>query len=545
MPSLSLERAGRTVFAALLAISIAAFFFVIYLEVSHLGHQSPQIDEYYFSACAVRGIHIGSIPIAACHDNKAPLIFLLYELIFKATGDFNMPALRVVAISLALANAAILANIAYRVSGRVAAALTVSLLLSSMASDIQLMALKTELVGGLLVSCAIFVLLKPAACKSTLRLALAGLFIGGAVVTKQTYAFAGFAVIAWLLLNGRFTSFAQTFAVLARCTVFGLSVLMPFCLFLLNFSHQGTALDFLASFFLYPSIYGASCAGGLAGFPRCAGGLLSGLSDYPLLVTATVGAATALVLSEPAAGPKRYSDPRWLILLIAVFLLIQLALTPWWFAGYIVMVLGPMALLSGIVAGDHWEDAWRTSSKLAFAALMVLFAGVTLSAAKTWHSNALMERAQKNLQPALAAVPAGASQRYAYELGERPDFYARNGLAPASSIQFFWALPGTGEHWPYVRPKAASAKLRWLEARQSQNLPRLYADFAKTPPSYILFRNDYMRIPNASGTIGIPGFQAYLDRNCRLEAQTLQEYSFYECGGRSHGEAPLRRNFGD
>jgi len=176
---------------------------------------------------------------------------------------------------------------------------------------------------------------------------------------------------------------------------------------------------------------------------------------------------------------------------------------------------------------------------------MVLFAGVTLSAAKTWHSNALMERAQKNLQPALAAVPAGASQRYAYELGERPDFYARNGLAPASSIQFFWALPGTGEHWPYVRPKAASAKLRWLEARQSQNLPRLYADFAKTPPSYILFRNDYMRIANASGTTGIPGFQAYLDRNCRLEAQTLQEYSFYECGGRSHGEASLRRNFGD
>jgi len=137
---------------------------------------------------------------------------------------------------------------------------------------------------------------------------------------------------------------------------------------LLNFSHQGTALDFLASFFLYPSIYGASCADVLAGFPRCAGGVLSGLSDYPLLVTATVGAATALVLSEPAAGPKRYSDPRWLILLIAVFLLIQLALTPWWFAGYIVMVLGPMALLSGIVAGDHWEDAWRTSSKLAFAA---------------------------------------------------------------------------------------------------------------------------------------------------------------------------------
>ena len=158
-----------------------------------------------------------------------------------------------------------------------------------------------------------------------------------------------------------------------------------------------------------------------------------------------------------------------------------------------------------------------------------------------------MEKALTHFPPGLAAIPAAASSRYAYELGERPDFYAANGLVPASSIHFSWALPGAPEYWAYMKPKAGSAKRRWLEARQSQNLPRLYADFSKTPPSYILFRNDYMRVPNASGTIGIPGFQAYLDRNCRLDpkAQTLKEYSFYECGGHSRGEALLRKNFGD
>jgi hypothetical protein len=401
-----------------------------------------------------------------------------------------------------------------------------------MAWNIQLMALKTELVGGFFVSCAILVLLTPAPLKSTLRLALAGLFIGAAVVTRQTYAFAGFAIICWLLLNGRFASLAQTFTVLARCAIFGLCVLAPFCLFWLSFSRQGTASDFLASFFLYPLVYGAGCAGGLAGFTRCVGGVLSGLSDYLVLVTMTAGAATVLVLSEPATGPKRYSDPRWLILLVVVFLLIQLVPIPWWFASYFIMVLGPMALLSGVVAGDHWESAWRTSSKLTFAALMVLFAGVTLLAAKTWRSNALMEKVMEHMPPGLATVPAAASPRYAYTLGDRPDFYARNGLTPASSIHFGWALPGTPEHWPYAKPKAGSAERRWLDAQQSQNLPHLYADFSKTPPSYIMFRNDYLRGPDASGTTGIPGFQAYLDHNCRLipKAGTREEYSLYGCG---------------
>ena len=529
--SLSLERMGGGILAALLAISIASFLFVIFLDVSQLGKWAAQIDEYYFSACAVHGIHAASIPIAGCHDNKAPLIFLIYELIFKAAGDFNAPALRVVAISVALANAGILASIAYRVSGTVAAALTVSLLLATMASDIQLMALKTELVGGLFVSCAIFVLSAPVRSKSTLRLALAGLFIGAAVVTKQTYAFAGFAIIAWLLLDLRFASRTQTFAVLARCAIFALCVLAPFLLFWLSFSRQGAASDFLASFFLYPLVYGPSCVSGAAVFLRCAGGVLSGLSDYIVLVAMTIGAATALVISGPAADRKRYSDPRWLIFLVALFLLIQLALTPWWFAAYVMMVLGPMALLSGVVAGDYWKSAWRSGAKATFTVLMVLFAGVTLGAAKTWHSNARIENALALVRPGAATVPAAASPRYAYQLGAHPDFYAKNGLVPASSIQFLWALPGTPEHWSYRMPKANSAKRRWLDAEQARNLSRLYADFSKTPPRYIMFSDQTMRVLGASGAIGIPGFQAYLDGNCKLvpKASAREQHSLYEC----------------
>ena len=110
---------------------------------------------------------------------------------------------------------------------------------------------------------------------------------------------------------------------------------------------------------------------GLAVLPDAPAGVLSGLSDYLVLVAVAIGAATALVLSEPAAGPKRYSDPRWLILLVGVFLLVQLALTSWWFQAYFITVLGPMGLLSGIVVGDHWESAWRTSAKLTFSILMV------------------------------------------------------------------------------------------------------------------------------------------------------------------------------
>jgi 4-amino-4-deoxy-L-arabinose transferase-like glycosyltransferase len=531
--SLSLERAGGIALAALLAISIASFLFVIFLDVSQFGKWASQIDEYYFSACAVHGLHAGSIPIAGCHDNKAPLIFLIYELVFKAAGDFNAPALRTVAISVAFANACILASIAYRVCGAVAAALTVSLLLSSMALDIQLMALKTELVGGLFVSCAILVLSTPAGLKS-LHLALAGLFIGAAVVTKQTYAFAGFAIIAWLLLNARFASLSQTVAGLARCAIFALCVLAPFLLFWLSFNRQQAGPDFLASFFLYPLVYGPSCVSGLGVFLRCAGGVLSGLSDYFVLVTMTVGAATALVISGPAALPRRYPDPRWLILLVVLFLLMQLALTPWWFPAYVMMVAGPMALLSGIVAGDYWRKGWRGGAKLTFTAVVILFAGVTLGAAKSWHGNARIEKAFTPARPGAATVPAAASPRYAYQLGEHPDFYARNGLVPASSIQFSWALPGTPETWSYRIPEANSAKRRWLDAEQSRNLSRLYADFSRTPPRYILLSDNIIRVRDASGPIGIPGFQAYLDRNCRPvpKADLRQSHSLYECAFR-------------
>ena len=309
-------------------------------------------------------------------------------------------------------------------------------------------------------------------------------------------------------------------------------MLAPFCLFWLGFSRQGTAPDFLASFFLYPLTYGHSCTNGFGGIFRCAGGVLNGLSDYLVLATMMVGAATALVLSEPPANTKRYSDPRWLILLVAVFLLIQLALTPWWFAAYIMMVLGPMALLSGVVAGDHWDSAWRSNAKLTFAALMVLFAGVMLEAAKTWKTNAQIDAVLAQMPPGLASVPAAASPRYAFELGERPDFYAKNKLVPASSIQFPWALPGTPENWSYARPQADSARRRWLDAEQSRNLSRLYSDFSRTPPRYIIFKSDYLRVPDSSGAIGVPGFQAYLDRNCRLvsQADAVKSYPLYECG---------------
>jgi hypothetical protein len=74
-----------------------------------------------------------------------------------------------------------------------------------------------------------------------------------------------------------------------------------------------------------------------------------------------------------------------------------------------------------------------------------------------------------------------------------------------------------------------------LAADQARNLAQLYADFARTPPSYVMLQSDFVRNANSPNAIDIPGFQDYLDRHCHLlkqaELRPAVSASLYGCSG--------------
>jgi hypothetical protein len=518
VPGMSLQNAGRIGFAALLATTLAALVFLVHVEFSVLADRATQIDEDFFSACAARGLGLGALPFAGCHDNKAPLIYVIYEILFKVSGLYNFTAVKFAALVLVALNIALLAALAFRLAGAVAAIMTASLALTYLTVDVGNLALKTELVGGLFVICALWVLSAQQARKSIGRLALAGLLIGLAVVSKQLYAFAGFGVIFWLLLCSPVRSPSQFLFFLGRSTLFGVFVIVPFAAFWLVFALRGTATDYLLSFFLYPAVYGDGRGFSLATLVRHALTIAAGLREHTMLLAMSAAATTMVILTgKPSEQGGRFSDPRWLFLIVMAFLISALIVTPMWLPYYVMFAGAPMALLSGIVFADYWKQAWQASPPLSLAALVAIAVGAAINMADIWHRNGVHDDLDLHASPLPAK--ASPSARYAYQLGDRPDFYAMGGFIPASSVQFHWALPGTPDNWSYTKPRAGTFAGRMLDVYQARNLRRLYADFERTPPRYILLQSNYARAADSTNATDIPGFQNYLDHNCKFLTQ--------------------------
>jgi hypothetical protein len=291
----------------------------------------------------------------------------------------------------------------------------------------------------------------------------------------------------------------------------------------------------LLSFFLYPAVYGDGRGFSLANLVRHVLTMAAGLREHTILLAMSVAAATIVILTGKVSKQEnRFSDPRLLFLIVMAFLISALIVTPMWLPYYVMFVGAPMALLSGIVFADHWKQAWQPSPALSLAALVAIVVGAAINMADVWHRNGVHD--DLDLQAA-SPLPAKASPsaRYAYQLGDRPDFYAMGGFIPASSVQFHWALPGTPDNWSYTKPRAGTLVGRILDVYQPRNLERLYADFERTPPSYILLQSNYARAADSTNATDIPGFQNYLDRNCKLLTQTLVgsiPSVLYECAPR-------------
>ncbi len=138
-------------------------------------------------------------------------------------------------------------------------------------------------------------------------------------------------------------------------------------------------------------------------------------------------------------------------------------------------------------------------------------ASATLAAANSWNTNG----GRRDLaEPENTPMVERAEGAFAYVLGVWPAFYVYNGLVPASDVISPWALPGAPGNWFFTPPAPDSFRGRMLSYVQNRSLPRLFDDFARTPPSYILVLDVMARHGTSGRVTDVPGFDAYLSTHC-------------------------------
>ena len=512
----ALQALGWAGLACTLGVALLSLLHIAAIEFGPLAHLALNVDETYFAACAARGTATGEIPISGCHDSKAPPIYLLYQIIQPGGSPYDTFTLKAAALTTVAIIAVLVGWIAFRLAGAAAAVVAPALLLQPLVSDSGLLALKTETVGAVFLLGGLVLLTGSSSWRRCGMLFAAGLLLGLAALTKQTYAVAGMAVILWVAVSteGRGVAWLATSA--GRASVFCMGALLPFLVFLGIFYTRKRHIDFLASVFLYPSIYGGG-SGGHSMFGELiwrAGAILDHLSRSPslfsLFVAATVLSFTPGLRAVPE--PRRAPNARLLILLAGLFLLAMLMVLPKYFAYHGIPAWVPMAILGSLVIGDYWPRLYRSAPGGAAAVSMGLLAAALLPAASSWLSNGGRDNIADLRAP--RSVLQGSRGEFGYVLGTWPHFYFYNGLIPATAVQFPWALPGTPGNWHSSLPDPASLRGRLLARLQERNLPILLADFQNTPPRYILVMEKMARRTGSTRVTDVPGLDDYLRERC-------------------------------
>lgn len=488
----------RTIWAIAALLTIACLLYVMQQQLGPLRHQVLQDDELFFGACASRAQVDGWASVAGCHDNKAPLIYLLHAALQGVSHPFDAPVLKATSIAMLALLAALVGCVAARLAPRqprMAAIAAVAMLLCALAPSPSLLAVKTEFLGMLFVMLSLVVLSGGARPASPGRALAAGVAMGLALMSKQSFALL-LPALAWGLWRG--SAPLPPAARGLRLLMAACGVVLPALALGLMFAAQGRLDEFLSTTFLYPAIYGnpepASLGKRLFWKTVTAGEFLMLTPIHVLLVTAALLAVRA--------------QPRPAVLQTVLLQLCLLALgillaSPALFKYHAI----PFWVLSAPLAGGLLATAASASATRQLACATLLAATLLAFAQTTVHNNGKQRTgvAVESLDPARG--------RFLYVLGMEPGYYAR-GFIPASSVQFPWALAGTPETWAYRHPRPESSVQRWLAAQQQRNLQQLYADFARTPPAYIVVIDLYARSAASKRTTDVPGFDDYLARHC-------------------------------
>ena len=526
LSDLSTHRLTRLVLVAAFALSVLALALLAQMEAGRYTGLALQVDERYFSVCAVRGNVLGEFPLAGCHDNKAPLIFLVHQIANLGGDPYAPDRVKFIGFATAVLALVLAARLAGRHGGPAGALIAATLGLAIFTRDSSLLALKTETLGMVFVLGGLLALVPAGAARQRwfLPCLLSGLLFGLAFVTKQTYALVALGLAAWLAVGGRADG-----ARFGRVVVFLAGCALPFLAFLAVFLARGQAGDFLASFFLYPSIYGNPGEAGWASqIAWRLGAIAQAFSRVELLSLFTL-VSLAMLLGVPRR-PVRMAMPAQAalfapLLIVAATLLAPLLLSPVFFVYHGVPPWLAMAMLSGAVMGGLWDRALGPNPSKQWIVALALVGSATLQLGTSWHSNGGRGRgepsavAQRVADRVADRAVLGAHVHYAYVLGDWPDFYIEGRRVAASFVQFPWAFSGIAGAWHFRRPPPGSWKGQLLATAQARAEQQLLADFRLTPPREILVMPAYASLLALPAVSAGSGLRDYLASRCAPMAE--------------------------
>jgi len=536
---------------AMLGLALLSLGYLAWLEFGQWAGQAIQIDELYFSACAARGLAVGQLPIAGCHDNKGPLILLMHQLVQMASSAYNLVAIKAAAYVVVLLMVGAVAWLAHRLAGLLAAASAAALVLQALVTQASHLALKTETVGVFFLLASLIVATRPVARSGAWRLFASGVLLGMAVVTKQTFAVAAVATVGWLWWSSAGSPGVRLRSCATRSAVFCIGVLVPFGVFMLIFMREHRQSEFLSSMLIYPSVYGAVATEPF--YKRwgwTTGAVLGAMGSTLLLSTLCVGGVIRTLITSRSqhSGKKAATRSRMLLLLVTVATFFTLVLAPAFYSYHLVPAQALMAVFGGVLISDLASELRDVPPKATFYLSLSLVVQSVLMAATTWSSNG-GEWHTRNSDSVLAqslALPAAARGEFAYVLGMRPSFYAYNGLIPASDVLYPWALRGAPQNSFFSPPPVGSARARGLAWAQEQATAALFADFHRTPPRYILVVWSMARSADSRRVSDVPGFDEYLQEACvylqDVGASDKKDASLYQCSEPRHRQHSFLRD---
>ena len=174
--------------------------FVLITRLPALLHPRAIDDEQVYSVVATELLH-GGKPYLAAVERKPPLLFYLYEGLFRLGGAYNFLALHLAAVAWTLATMALLYVIARRLfdpATGVAAAFLYGLFQAW--GDYRNLALNGELLMNLPVVAAYAITLGPSRSRLRPELAIAGALVAVAFFLKQPSGIAALPLGLYLLL---------------------------------------------------------------------------------------------------------------------------------------------------------------------------------------------------------------------------------------------------------------------------------------------------------------------------------------------------------
>jgi hypothetical protein len=516
-------------FSRKLALPFVLVGVLLYLHLCYaelvVRHDRPiQIDELFFATCAARSSELGQWLSAGCHDNKGPVIYVLYSALHRLGGVYQYAAYKSCALLLGLVLAGLAGRLAARLTGiAVAGAACFALVLLVFALDPWLVALKPELVGAVFMLAAICLL--DGREPQVGRAAAAGLLLGLAFLTKQTFLFVAlslFVVLLGMALLGKGGQRGLLWVQLLGFVLGGMTALFGMALV---FFLRGDLIDAVSSLFVYPSVYASKLTEGSM--------LKRGLSKLVDIAAAMQPFVAVLVFAAAGAAwrlraTRRDGSSQLPVLLLAVGAgsMAALLVAPIFLRFHLLPLLVIAAIYAAAMLVQLMVGTTDKGAVLAVPAGLAVFCGmVALSAWGGAYANPLRDEMRWS-----RFKVAGDRGAYAYVIGTWPEFYVQSGFIPASRVLYPTGLPGAPATWAYEPPDQATWKGAKLLELQTRNAEQLKADFAATPPKYILVNPAMARSPGSERVTDIVVLDLYLQEHCRASGQQATEGREYRLG---------------